>query len=61
MLDGLVAAMYGPSELRTTIKGAEVRIVQETAYPLTDQVTFYISIDAPIKRDYCGLMEVIAS
>lgn len=50
MNDGndLVATLYGPCEVTTTIKGVTVRISEDTAYPFDDEVLLVISTDKPI-------------
>ncbi|KAA3637801.1 MAG: hypothetical protein DWQ02_06195, partial [Bacteroidetes bacterium] len=45
--DGLVASMYGPSELKTNIEGVNVSINQITNYPFSDKITFEIVVDNP--------------
>jgi len=46
---GLVAFAYGPSDLRTTIDGAAVNIVQETLYPFEDTIRFTVEAAAPTR------------
>ena len=46
--DGLVAAAYAPCEVRTTLRGTAVHIVEETDYPFRDKVQLTINPDAPI-------------
>ena len=36
--DGLVAALYSPCEVRTTVRNTEVRILEETEYPFQGNV-----------------------
>lgn len=45
--NGLIAVMYGPCEVTTRIKGTTVKILQQTNYPLTDVVTFKITMENP--------------
>ncbi len=45
--DGVAAALYGPSELRTTIDDQAVRIIEETDYPFRDTISFKISVAKP--------------
>ena len=45
--DGLVALLYGPSELTTSIGKAELRIEQITDYPYSDKIEFKISLSEP--------------
>ena len=49
--DGLVAALYGASELVTEINGARVRIKEETNYPFELQITFIINAEPPVEFD----------
>ena len=44
---GLVAALYGASELQTTINGVSVRIVETTDYPFDLGLTFSVEISQP--------------
>lgn len=46
--DGLAAALYGPSEIRTTIAGKQIRIVEETDYPFRETLTFTVTADQPV-------------
>jgi hypothetical protein len=46
---GLVALAYGPSELRTEVGGANVRILQETRYPFEDEIRFTIETSSPTR------------
>ncbi len=46
--DGLVAAMYAPSELNTSFNGSKVNITQDTHYPLGDEITFTIETEESI-------------
>jgi len=44
---GLVAALYAPSEVRTSVGGTEVHINEETDYPFRDTVRFIINPAKP--------------
>jgi uncharacterized protein len=44
---GLVAALLGPSEVTTTLKGQPVTITEDTYYPFRNSVTFKISVKQP--------------
>lgn len=46
--DGIVAVMYGPSELTTTVENTKISIEQITNYPLSDEVTFKIKAEKPV-------------
>lgn len=50
---GIVAAMYGPSEVRfETEEGISVTISEETDYPYDGNVTFQIVADKPVTFDF---------
>ena len=66
--DGLVAAMYGPSELKTSVNGVELTITQKTNYPFSDKIEFEIKVEEPTtfalyfrKPDWCSEINVEAS
>jgi uncharacterized protein len=46
--DGLVAAVYAPCEVRTTVRGTAIHIVEETSYPFRGDVQFTIHADSPV-------------
>jgi len=46
--DGLAAALYGPSEVRTKMNGQEIRIVEETDYPFRETISFTFTMAQPI-------------
>lgn len=46
--DGLVAAVYAPCEVRTSLRGTAVHIVEETNYPFRGDVSFTIRPAAPL-------------
>jgi len=46
--DGFAAVVYGPCELRGRIGDAAVRIVEETAYPVSDTVELVIEPERPV-------------
>ena len=46
---GLVAALYGPCEVRTEVTGVPVRIVEETNYPFELTVTLTIEVAEPVE------------
>lgn len=63
--EGLVAMMYGPSKLSTSVNGAKLTILQTTNYPFSDQIQMLITsdkvIEAPIllrKPQWASSMEV---
>jgi DUF1680 family protein len=41
--EGLVAALYGPCEVETTIKNVQVKIEEQTNYPFAGEVHFTVS------------------
>jgi hypothetical protein len=41
--DDLVAGLYGPAELRTSIKSIPVEVISETKYPFEDQILLRIN------------------
>jgi hypothetical protein len=45
--DGIAAALYGPSEVRTRINGQAVRITEETEYPFRETITFKVKLARP--------------
>ncbi len=45
---GLAAMLYGPCRLETEVSGVKVKIIEETAYPLSDRITFRVEPDAPV-------------
>jgi hypothetical protein len=47
--DGLVAAAYAPCEVRTTLRGTSVHIIEETEYPFRGKVQLTVSPAAPIE------------
>ena len=47
--DGLVAAAYAPCEVRTTLRGTAVHIVEETEYPFRAKVQLTVNPAAPLE------------
>lgn len=47
--EGLVAALYGPCEVNTEIRGLHVRIVEETEYPFKGNISFTIEVEKPVE------------
>jgi len=45
--DGLAAVAYGPSEVRTQIRGVPVRVIEETDYPFRGKVRLTVTPDSP--------------
>ena len=41
--DGLVAALFAPSEVRTTVRGSQVHIIEETDYPFRNTVRLTVN------------------
>ena len=46
---GVCAFCYGPSELHTTINGTTVTIKEETDFPFSENITFYVVPDEPVE------------
>lgn len=46
--DEILACHYGPCELSTTLKGAELRIEETTSFPFSDKVRFHVHLKAPL-------------
>ena len=46
--DGLVAATYGPSEVRTVAGGVAVHLLEETEYPFRDTVRITVNPASPV-------------
>ena len=49
--NGIVATMFGPSEIKVKLNGETVIIEQITKYPLSDQVTFKFKMNKPVIFD----------
>ena len=47
--DGLVAAVYAPSTVRTKVRGVDVHIEEETDYPFRDTVTLRLAPATPVE------------
>lgn len=47
--DGIVATLFGPNKLDTTINGVNVIIEEKTNYPYENNVEFNIKVEIPIK------------
>lgn len=45
---GLVAAVYGPSAVTTTIHGVKVSVKEETEYPFREQVRISVDPESPV-------------
>jgi DUF1680 family protein len=46
--DGLVAVAYGPSEVRTQIRGIPVNVIEETDYPFRGKVRLTVTLGSPL-------------
>jgi len=46
--EGLVAALYGPCTLNTSINGNNMKITEETGYPYTFTVTLRLELSEPV-------------
>jgi len=47
--DGLAAIAYGPSEVKTTVRGVAVRVVEETDYPFRDTIRITVEPAQPVE------------
>jgi uncharacterized protein len=47
--DGLAALLYGPSEVRTTVKDVPVKIAEETTYPFSERFHIRVDPDSPVE------------
>lgn len=47
--DGLVAAVYGPSEVQVLLRGTPVHVVEETDYPFRDTLRFTVNPASPVQ------------
>lgn len=47
--DGLVAAVYSPSEITTKVRGVSVHVVEETEYPFRENVKFTVSPEKALR------------
>jgi len=46
--EGLIAAAYGPCELRVAVGDSAVTVTEETGYPFSDEIEFVISPSRPV-------------
>ena len=65
--DGLAAIAYGPCEVRASLGGVPISIVEETSYPFGDAVEFAVRPERPVaftlvlrQPRWAGAMEVEA-
>ncbi|WP_353777264.1 beta-L-arabinofuranosidase domain-containing protein [Winogradskyella sp. 3972H.M.0a.05] len=47
--DGIAITMYGPSQISANIKGSNIKIEQQTNYPLSEEVKIELSLDKPTR------------
>ena len=47
--DGLVAAVFAPSEVRTDVRGTAVHVSEETEYPFRNTVRLTVNPDKPLR------------
>ena len=45
--DGIAAVMFGPSKLSTKWNGTKISIEQVTTYPMSNEISFKLSMEAP--------------
>ena len=46
--EGLVSALLGPNEVKTTIKNIQVQIVEDTDYPFSNSIVYTVSVEKPV-------------
>jgi DUF1680 family protein len=46
---GLQAALFGPCEVNTAIKGVKVRIIEQTEYPFSHELIFKFDVEEPVE------------
>ncbi len=46
---GVVAAMFGPSEWQGLVKGVKTRIIEDTRYPFTGRISFEFQPESPVR------------
>lgn len=56
--DSLVAALYAPCEVNTKLRGAQLRLIEETDYPFRDTISITVHPDRPI--DFALLLRIPA-
>jgi hypothetical protein len=56
--DSLVAALYAPCEVNTKLRGAQLRLVEETDYPFRDTINITVHPERPI--DFALLLRIPA-
>ena len=47
--DGIVAVLFGPSKVKTSIHNTAVEIIEETDYPFSDEIIFTVNPFRPLK------------
>lgn len=47
--DGLVATLYGPCEVNTSVKNVKVHIEEKTNYPFSGNVEFIVNTEKPVE------------
>ena len=47
--DALIAALYGPCRINTSVAGVNVALVEQTHYPFSDRVEMIISPEKPVR------------
>lgn len=46
--EGLAALLFGPSQVRTVLRGVPVAIDEATSYPFSDTITFTVATESPV-------------
>jgi DUF1680 family protein len=47
--DGLIAPLFAPCTVRTAVAGHPLTIVEDTAYPFGEAITFTVRVDRPLR------------
>lgn len=47
--EGLFGMLYGPSSLKTKVKGVNVQIVEDTNYPFEDKLNLKVTVENPVE------------
>ncbi len=47
--DGLAAVLYGPCAVQTTVKDVTVRLIEETDYPFSEQISIRVNPGSPVE------------
>ena len=50
--DGIVAVLFGPGKVKTSIRNITVEITEETDYPFSDEIIFTVKPSKPLKFSF---------